>query len=149
MSSTQPPAPYGSQPVAPAAAPTPSARLPIAPLAWAALGIAALQTLILLIGRTIAAALSWSDDDTTELATGLGGLGLASVIVTIAIIVLGHLALASTRDGRRGGRAVAGVALGAGYFHLLLWGNRLVAAAIAAGAGGDPGLFLPNVFWWA
>ena len=140
------PVAYGS-PVATAPA---APRTGWSPLAITAFALAAFETGALLLVRLIAVTTAYNSAEGTQaLATVFGVLGLLSIVLTVGVIVLGHLALRQTKNDVRRGRVLAGAALGVGYFHLLLWGNRVILAAIAAATLGDFTQFLPNVFYWA
>ena len=120
-------------------------------LAIAAVVVAILITVVLLTLRTVAAA--WSFDEAPDGhdagALAFGGLLLSGIAFDLLCIVLAHIALFQTRGGARRGAVLAAVALGAGYIHVLLWGNRLVNATIAT-VGSDPmSGFVANNFWWA
>jgi hypothetical protein len=108
-------------------------------------------TVVLLSVKTLGAAWAYpgnsGDYDTPALA--LGTLLAVGIVPDLLTVVFGHIALVQTRDGERGGRVIAAIALGVGYLHVLLWGNRLINAAVAAVAGGDLSQLVPNLFWWA
>jgi hypothetical protein len=123
---------------------------------WSGAAIAALVlaigvTVALLSLKTLGAAWAFPPQGTDYAipAAGLGlvlGLGIGPDILTV---VFGHIALAQTANGARRGRVIAAIALGAGYVHILLWGNRLINAAVAAAGVGSFAEFVPDLFWWA
>ncbi|MEO8263520.1 MAG: DUF4190 domain-containing protein [Pseudolysinimonas sp.] len=136
-------------PGVPAAAAAPSA--PWTGSVIAALVLAITLTVALLALKTLAAlwAFPQNGEDYSLPATALGVVLGLGIVPDILLVVFGHLALAQTRDGRRGGRVIAAISLGVGYMHVLLWVNRLVNAAVAATGFGSFTEFVPNLFWWA
>jgi hypothetical protein len=135
---------------APAVVPPPPRR-PSATLAIIALVVAASLTLLYLIVKLVAVSINpdFDSDSTRAIASVLGVLGLLTILPALAVVVMGHLALRRRRDGATPGRALAGVALGLGYFHMLMWGNRVLLALVIATQSGDFSTFVADVFWWA
>ncbi|HWH27000.1 MAG TPA: DUF4190 domain-containing protein [Pseudolysinimonas sp.] len=150
MTSYQPPPPgYVSQYPAMQQVQTQAPRPRLSPLALSAVLVAAGYVFLLVIGRSIAASLAYSEDDLTAVASIFGVVGAMSVVVIAVPIVLGHLALGQTVRGRMRGRALAGVGLGAGYLLLVWWASRVLNAAIASFGAAYPPDFFPQMFWWA
>lgn len=151
-----PPAP----PAPPAAADSAAATPPAAPAAprrasavpsVIAFGLGLLLTVLYLVVKLLSVSLNFQElnDGLQVVVTTLGVLGLVSLLPILLVVALGHVgARAAGNPGRRG-RILAGFALGLGYFHLLMWGNRLLVAAIAAASLEDPQQFIPGIFWWA
>jgi hypothetical protein len=146
MTSTTPappasPAPYGS---------APAARTPASVLAIVAFAIVVLQSVLYFTTKTIGAAITGSDPaDTEGLAMVMGVLGILSLLPPVAAVVLGHIAIRQTRDGKRRGRILAIAAVALGYLHIAMWANRILVAIIAALAFDDTSSIVPNIFWWA
>jgi hypothetical protein len=109
--------------------------------------LTALYLVVKIVAPTISPDLG--SDTSIAIANVLGVLGLLAIIPAVAVIVMGHLALRRRPDGTTPGRALAGLALGLGYIHVLMWGNRLVIAAIVASQTGGFGTFIADTFWWA
>jgi hypothetical protein len=136
--------------VAPAIVPPPPRR-PSSALAIISLVLAALLTLLYLIVKLIAVSLNpdFGSDTTNAASSVLGVFGLLALLPALAVVVMGHLALRRRPDGATPGRALAGAALGLGYFHVLMWGNRVLLALVIATQAGDFSTFVADVFWWA
>lgn len=143
-------APTESAPATPvAAAPAAPRRASAAP-AMIAFALALLLTVLYLIVKVLATSLNYQEltDPLQAVVTTFGVLGLISLFPILLVIVLGHIgARAAGNPGRRG-RILAGFALGIGYLQLLMWGNRLLVATIAAASLEDPQQFIPGIFWW-
>jgi len=114
-----------------------------------AFALATAATVALLTLKTAATVLSTSGDDQTPTAIVFGSLLLLGIVPNILTIVVGHVALFQIGSSGARGRAVAGVAIGVGYFHLLLWVIRVIAAGMVFATTGDPAQFVPDVFWWS
>jgi len=144
MTSTTPVAPEPAS-IAPAA-PT---RAPLSVLAVLAFAIVVLQSVLYFTTKTIGAAITASDADLEGFTNVMGVLGILSLLPPIAAVVLGHIAVRQTRDGKRRGRVLAIAAVALGYLHIAMWANRILVAVIAAVAFDDTTQILPNIFWWA
>ncbi|MBN9607585.1 MAG: hypothetical protein J0G30_13345 [Actinomycetales bacterium] len=152
MSDTQAPAAEPAPTPIPSSASTDGAakRAPRSgtPFGLTALLLAVVLVVLYLGVRVASVAMSVNYvDDFDAPALVLGVLGLVAVLPVVAVIVLGHLGAAFSRRSHRGG-VVSGMALGVGYVMLLMWGNRIVSAVIAAAGFGDPGHFVHDIFWW-
>ncbi len=103
--------------------------------------------MLLVISFTSVKILSAAIPSQEIVATIFGWLGLVSIVVVAATIVLGHVGLMSTRLARKRGRMLAISATTLGYFFLLLYFNRVVVAVIALVTlpGGN---FVQNFFYW-
>lgn len=136
--------------VAPAIVPPPPRR-PFSALATIALVLAALLTLLYLIVKLVAVSINpdFGSDTSNAVSSVLGVFGLLAILPALAVVVMGHLALRRRRDGETPGRVLAGAALGLGYFHVLMWGNRVLLALVIATQSGDFSTFVSDVFWWA
>jgi hypothetical protein len=82
------------------------------------------------------------------LGTVMGVLGLASIIVIAATIVLGHLGLRGTKASAKRGNLLAIAGLTLGYFFLLLYFNRILVAIIATVSSDGNSDFLTNIYFW-
>jgi hypothetical protein len=78
----------------------------------------------------------------------MGVLGLASIVVIAATIVLGHLGLRGTKASARRGNMLAIAGLTLGYFFLLLYFNRIIVAIIASITPNGNSDFLTNIYFW-
>jgi hypothetical protein len=120
------------------------ATLPVTVVAAA--GLVAIQTAAFFAGRVLAVSMSYDFYiDSTETARALGAVSFMSIVAIAATIALGYRALRRTSGLAR---QVAGIALGAGAVHLVLWLARVVGAALAASTSGSSSAFLPSIFWW-
>ena len=119
------------------------------PAVLAAAGLMAIQTVAFFAGRVLAVQLSsLMFIDSTETARLLGSVSFLSIIVIASAIVLGHRALPRIPESERMTRQLTAIVLGAAYLHLILWGTRVVAAALASSTFGSSAMFTANVFWW-
>ncbi|MEO5920728.1 MAG: DUF4190 domain-containing protein [Pseudolysinimonas sp.] len=150
MTSTTP-APAAPGPAAPEPyAGTPATRTPMSVLAVVAFALVVLQSVLYFTTKTIGAAITGSDPvDTEGFAAVMGVLGILSLLPPAAAVVLGHIAIRQTRDGKRRGRILAVAAVALGYLHIAMWANRIVVAIIASIAFDDTAQIVPNIFWWA
>jgi hypothetical protein len=111
--------------------------------------LAGVVTVLLLAAKIVGATLAYGDEDVDLVAGQLGSV-LFFCIAPIGLgIVFGHIGLVHTWGGRRKGWVLAGLGLGAGYLHLLLWLVRVVVATIVAFKDGDILWFMYEFFWWA
>jgi hypothetical protein len=133
-------------PPAPSPVAAPAARPGLSGPAILSLLLGIIATIALLTVRTLAASVNEADFDRSVLGTALGVFGVGSIVLIVAIIVLGHV---GARKGVHRGRVIAGVGLGLGYFHLALWLNRMLLATIEVIATGKPGDWLFWVFDWS
>jgi len=79
----------------------------------------------------------------------LGGISFLIILPTILAIRLAHLALGPEREVPRGGRAIAGAALGIGYLNAFLWLVRVILALVWPQATGfEYGALLLSVLYW-
>ena len=124
-------------------------RTPASVFAIVAFAIVVLQSVLYFTTKTIAAAITAGDSDTEGFATVMGVLGILSLLPPVAAVVLGHLAIRQTRDGKRRGRVLAVAAVALGYLHIAMWANRILVAIIASIAFNDTTQIVPNIFWWA
>jgi hypothetical protein len=69
-----------------------------------AAAILALVTFVALVVTKIVAGFSVDNSEGQVVTAVLGGLGLATILLIIPAIALGHVALIATRRGRKGGR---------------------------------------------
>jgi hypothetical protein len=136
-----------SQP--PAAAPAP-VRSSVSVAAVLSLLFGIICSVILLTVRTIAAsineAVTQNKFDSNVLGTVLGIFGVASIVLIVAMIVLGHV---GARKRVTRGRVIAGVGIGLGYLNLALWFNRIVLGIIEVVTTHDPTSFFYWVFVWS
>jgi hypothetical protein len=80
----------------------------------------------------------------------LGALGFFSIAPVLLAILLAHIALRSDGEVPRGGRTLAGAALGLGYLNALWWLVRAVLALTSLQpSNNDYGQFLIYFFYWA
>jgi hypothetical protein len=122
-----------------------------------AIGSAVIGILLLslfLLVKLLAVSFSGSDVDFTTPSIVLGVLGLIAVLPAIIGIVLGHVALATSKKYGGRGRATAGIGLALGYTQLVLWLLRIVLAIVASNVFPDGNkdpleLFVTNIFYWA
>ena len=143
MTSTTPPEPMLS-------ASTPAARAPVSVLAIVAFAIVVLQSILYFTTKTIGAAITAGDaGDSQTFTVVMGVLGILSLLPPVAAVVLGHIAIRQTRDGKRRGRVLAIAAVALGYLHIAMWANRILVAIIASVALDDTAQIVPNIFWWA
>jgi len=79
----------------------------------------------------------------------LGGISFLIIVPTFFAIVLAHRAVGPEREVPRGGRAIAGAALGIGYLSVLFWLVRVILALVWPQATGfEYGAFLLSVLSW-
>jgi hypothetical protein len=79
----------------------------------------------------------------------LGGVSFLVILPIVLGIWLAHVALGPEREVPRGGRALAGAALGVGYLSVALWGVHVILALYWPQATGfQYGAFLLSVWSW-
>ncbi len=79
----------------------------------------------------------------------LGGVSLLVIIPTFFAILLAHRAVGPEREVPRGGRAIAGAALGIGYLSAMFWLVRVILAVVWPQAiGFEYGALLLSVLFW-
>lgn len=84
-----------------------------------------------------------------DVPMALGGVSFLVIIPTFLAILLAHRALGPEREVPRGGRAIAGAALGIGYLSALLWLTRVILAVVWPQATGfEYGALLLSVLYW-
>lgn len=129
----------------------PVERRPSVVLAIVAVVTGGALTLLYLMVKIVAPWINpdYGSDTSNAISTVFGVLGLLAIIPAGGVVVMGHLALRRRADGTSPGRAIAGVALGFGYVQVLMWGNRILIAAIVAAQSGDFSTFVSDTFWWA
>ncbi len=110
------------------------------PVLVATTGLLVIQTVAFFSSRILAVSLSFNFFiDSTPTATALGALSFLSIVVVSAAILLGHAALRATRDSSIWMRQAAAIVAAAAYLHLILWGTRVVAAAVRGPQRRHPG----------
>jgi hypothetical protein len=126
----------------------PSAKRPVSIPAVIALVLAAVTAIGFMSVKVLVVALDATFNATTlGIATVFGVLGLLSIILIAATIVLGHLALRKSTVHYRG-RILAAVALGVGYLFLALYLNRIIVSVIAIAVAPSSGTFLQDNYYW-
>ena len=79
----------------------------------------------------------------------LAGVSLFITLPTVLSLWLAHIALGPEREVPRGGRAIAGAALGVGYLSAALWLTRVTLALLWPQAtGSEYGTFLLSLLYW-
>jgi hypothetical protein len=122
-------------------------KRPISVFALIAFILGVTLTVTLTMVKTVAVAVS-SANDTEVLGTIFGWLGLVSIVVVAATVILGHLGIRATRPAGKRGRALAVAGVTLGYLHLVLYFNRVLIAIIALFTVKDSS-FVWNIFGWA
>ena len=85
-----------------------------------------------------------------DLPIVLGGILMLAIFPAALTLVLAHVALGPEREVPRGGRALAGAALGLGYLNVALWLVRIILAVTwPQASGGEYFAFIYSVLFWA
>jgi hypothetical protein len=123
------------------------ARPGLSSAALASFILAAFFFLGLLLFRIIDVIFNFDGAVNDATITVFGYLGLATIVLVIVVVVLGHVGMAATRVGRKRGRALAGGGLTLGYAMVAFY---LVTLALAAIASSQPhsGTFIQNMLYW-
>ena len=85
-----------------------------------------------------------------DLPIVLGGILMLMIIPTALSLFLAHVVLGPEGEVPRGGRALAGAALGLGYLNVGLWLVRIILAVTwPQASGGEYYALIYNVLFWA
>lgn len=113
--------------------------------AFVAVVVIVLKLVVPIISTQFAGQLLYGGD----LPIALGGVSFLVIIPTFLAILMAHRALGPEREVPRGGRAIAGAALGIGYLSALFWLTRVILAVVWPQATGfEYGALLLSILYW-